>query len=190
MAIGGFAKDEQGRIVGRAAAEAAWLPAGRELLGQIAARPMATISQSDFAAQVQHASGVTALGGTNKWLAHCLAALAEANAAEGVPCLTSLVVSADGKVGEAYDDALQAYGVAPAASNRERESRAAQDRIGCYRWAGAPEPRGGWHAKVPVTRAAPTRERVAAPKTPERAIDYCPNCFTALPATGVCDFCA
>ncbi len=38
-----------------------------------------------------------------------------------------------------------------------------------------------------ATRATPTRSRVAASDKP---FTLCPNCFLALPATGVCDNCA
>ena len=91
-----------GGIIGRAAAEAAWVPAGRDLLAGIASQANATISQSDFADEVQRRGGVHALGQPAGWLAHCLESLAIATHAEGIPPLTSLVVQGDGKVGESY----------------------------------------------------------------------------------------
>ena len=163
MAIGGFARNVEGRIIGRAAAEAAWVPAGRDLLGGLASQANATISQSDFADEVQRRGGVHALGQPAGWLAHCLESLALATHAEGIPPLTSLVVQGDGKVGESYAASLAAYGRDTSAGGRDRESQAAADRIECYRWKAV---------------------------VPEREAAYCPSCFMALPATGRCDYCA
>lgn len=199
MAIGGFARNVEGRIIGRAAAEAAWVPAGRDLLGGLASQANATISQSDFADEVQRRGGVHALGQPAGWLAHCLESLALATHAEGIPPLTSLVVQGDGKVGESYAASLAAYGRDTSAGGRDRESQAAADRIECYRWAGAPEPLGGWRARTPSgartssTRTPATRTptpRATKAVVPEREAAYCPSCFMALPATGRCDYCA
>ena len=182
MAIGGFARNVEGRIIGRAAAEAAWVPAGRDLLGGLASQANATISQSDFADEVQRRGGVHALGQPAGWLAHCLESLAIATHTEGIPPLTSLV-----------------YGHDTSAGGRDRESQAAADRIECYRWAGAPEPLGGWRARTPSgartssTRTPATRTpttRATKAVVPEREAAYCPSCFMALPATGRCDYCA
>ena len=48
MAIGGFARNVEGRIIGRAAAEAAWVPAGIDLLGGLATQANATIAHDIF----------------------------------------------------------------------------------------------------------------------------------------------
>jgi len=194
MAIGGFAQDETGHTVGRTAAHARWVPAARDLLAGVAARPMGTIGHADFAARIQADTGVSALVPASKWLGNCLTAVAEAARADGIPCLTALVVTTDGKVGEVYDGALAAYDRPEPASSRERENLAATERIACYQWAGAPEPAGGWRAKASVirssSRTAAPRARAAATRTEERPMSFCPSCFMALPATGRCDFCA
>jgi hypothetical protein len=60
-----------------------------------------------------------------------------------------------------------------------------------------PEAPGSRAAAAPRTRsAAPARARAAAPARPKKPapreveLVLCPTCSMALPATGVCDYCA
>jgi hypothetical protein len=97
----------------------------------------------------------------------------------GEPPLTSLVVG--------QDDDLHA----------------ARLRLECYRWAGSAPADGGVPAPLSVTvnrppRAARAPRAAREPKAPapkrvaktDKPVAVCPNCFMALPATGVCDNCA
>lgn len=197
--IGGFARDESGFTHGRAATEEVWLPLAREALARVATAPYAVITQADFAEEIQSRSGIHANAALTKWLGRFLERMAGVCRELGEPPLPALVVAADnGKVGPAYDAVLTALGLPPADTGRERERLAAEHRVECYRWAGAPTPAGGWTARgslrastgggerAPRRTGAPRATRAAAPEPAAT----CPSCFMQLPATGVCDYCA
>lgn len=196
--IGGFARNAEGLTIGRAASEALWLPAAREVLTGVAGSAYGLITQADFAEAIEASTGVHANPALAKWLGPFLVRAAEDGLAAQLPPLVSLVVEAGtGKVGPAYDAVLVALGRPEPATGRERERVAADDRIACYRWAGAPEPAGGWYARPAATgRSTPSRTRraPASPRRPAAAAPqvvaaFCPRCFMQLPATGVCDDC-
>ncbi|MEI2778491.1 MAG: hypothetical protein V9G19_21495 [Tetrasphaera sp.] len=198
--IGGFARDESGFTHGRAATEEVWLPLAREALSRVAGAPHAVVTQADFAEEIQARSGIRANGALSKWLGHFLERMAREGRANGDPPLPALVVADDnGKVGPAYDAVLLALGLAPADTGRERERLAAEHRIECYRWAGAPTPAGGWAPRQSLRsgrersprRTSNTRSVAAArASAPPEPAATCPTCFMQLPATGVCDYCA
>lgn len=208
--IGGFARNGDGLTIGRAAAEAAWLPAAGEVLREVAGTAYGVITQADFAAAIQQRTGVRANPALAKWLGPFLARAAAECRALGRPPLVALVVEADsGRVGPAYDGVATALGLPEPAGAREREKLAAEHRIECYRWAGAPEPAGGWYARVAGStgrgtaprraaagprsasspRATGTRTAARRASADEAAPATCPRCFMQLPATGVCDDC-
>ena len=135
----------------------------------------------------------------------------------GEPPLTSLVVGRDRLVGEGYDEILRVADQSPITDPDKRERHAAEAQLACYRWAGsAPadggEPRvpplqvapsgtpyggqGGWWLDGRSTGRATARAAATTATKPKRVaksdlpVTVCPNCFLALPATGVCDNCA
>ncbi len=201
--IGGFARNGEGVTIGRTAAEAVWLPAAGEVLSAVAGTAYGLITQADFAAAIQGRTGVSANPALAKWLGPFLVRAAQECLALGRPPLVALVVEADsGRVGLAYDGVAAALGLPEPAGAREREKLAAEHRIECYRWAGAPEPAGGWYARTSpasgraaAPRPTPSGTRAASSAAPRRTLApeappaTCPRCFMQLPATGVCDDC-
>jgi hypothetical protein len=79
---------------------------------------------------------------------------------------------------------------------------AARQRLECYQWAGSAPADGGVPAQLPgsAPQRRPARSRASTPRAAapakqrrvarsDQPIAVCPNCFMALPATGVCDNC-
>jgi hypothetical protein len=143
----------------------------------------------------------------HQWIGDVLARVTDECQSRTEPLLSSLCVTMQGSVGQGYADAVEhARGVRP----DDPDEQAAQERLECYRhWQAVGLPRDGGtplrtaHFK-PTRKASPSKpaSRAAAPrkatarKTPSAApaaepkpIRLCPNCFTQVPASGVCDYC-
>ena len=72
----------------------------------------------------------------------------------------------------------------------EQEERLEQTRAA--RTPADSTPRGASPAKTPAPRKTATKKPAAPKRTKpaEREVKLCPTCYMALPATGICDFCA
>ncbi len=198
MAIGSFARSTEGHALNRSEAIALWLPFAEQVLTRVAATPYAVITYKDLADQVQSASGVHTEQLIPHWMGTLLDALIVAGHEAGRPPLTALVVhKEDGTVGEGYDAVIRAEGLAPPQDPLTRENHAAQGRVACYRWAGAPEPAEGWVPRLATEvrqRRATVRTRAAAVARPRAAVAQavvaiCPRCFVEMPVSGRCDSC-
>jgi len=127
-----------------------------------------------------------------------LGRLALDSAERDEPLLVALCVDEDGRVGDGYAVAvLAASGERPDNPN----AHAAKEQLECYRFfdaVGLPAD-GGQVAAPKVVTARPATRRTATPrqpaaKRPTKPADLpqsiCPNCFMAIPRSGVCDNCA
>jgi hypothetical protein len=183
--------------VGPEASREAWAAAARETLLEAARRYRATVTAKELAIEAQRRSGIRTKQQMHYWLGEVLGRVALDSANREEPLLVSLCVDEDGRVGDGYAVAVRAaYGERPDNPN----AHAAKEQLECYRFFGAlglPADGGSLAPPKPVTvrttvkRA--TRPRKAAAPKPTKPADrppvICPTCFTALPATGTCDYC-
>lgn len=176
--------------VDQAEAEATWAARTPEILAEVAKSYQGLISHTDLAARLQADTGVRTRSNPQTWLGRVLAISAADDLAQGRPALTSLVVHrVNGTVGAPYAEALKLAGHDPIDDEVKLERHAAEARMECYRWAGAPLPADGGHAALsPRYDMVLTRGRRKARQEAEP--DVCPTCFMAIPPTGDCDNCA
>lgn len=171
--------------LGEDVALARWTESAREILVTTAKKYHSVITQKDLAAEVMTRSGVHTRRQRHYWLGEVLARVAADCAAREEPLLSSLCVNAEGSVGEGYAAAVTAVR-GPLSSNGD--DHAAAERLECHRFFGATLPSGGGvRALTPRLSASRSRERRAA--AAEKPPTLCPTCHTAVPGTGVCDYC-
>lgn len=170
---------------------ARWTPAALDVLRETATRYGAVITVSDLADQVLVRTRVDSPTSRRTWLGDFMEITALAAARAGDPPLTSLAVQRDGTVGDVYARAVLAT---TGDVVRDVEQRAAEDRLLCYRAlatdlpadGGTPRPAKVRRTSATTTSTRPSRARAAVETKP---VKVCPTCFTALPATGLCDYC-
>jgi hypothetical protein len=193
--------------VGTATARAAWAEAARPVLLDAAGRYRAKVTYSQLATAVQQATGITTAQPVHQWISDVLGRVTDECQSRGEPLLSSLCVTAQGSVGQGYADAVErARGTRPS----DPDDHAAHERLSCYQhWHAEGLPRdGGTPLRTahftPARKAAP-RKAAPRPASPRRApagtptaarkaaetkpVQLCPSCFTAVPASGICDYC-
>lgn len=182
--------DDEPVEVSQAEAEETWAAAVHPVLAEVASSYQGLILTNDLAARLQADTGIKTRSNASGWLDRVLAIAAAADVEQGRPPLTALVVhKAHGTVGPVYSEVLRLTGEAPIDDDLKRERHAAEARMECYRWAGAKMPSDGGHAALsPRYDLVLTRDRKKARE--EAVADVCPNCFMAIPPTGLCDNCA
>ena len=164
----------------------AWAGAAREILIKTAGSYGSLITQQKLATQVQDRTDLHTDRQLRHWLSGVLRQVADDSAARDEPLLVSLCVDARGSVGERYAETVHDL---RGEEVDHVDDHAARERLTCYEYFGATMPSGGGLATLaPQVAAARTRSRKKAAE--ERVIPICPTCFTAVPATGVCDNCA
>lgn len=169
---------------------ARWTPAALDVLRETARRYGAVITTTDLADEVLKRTRVESPTSRRTWLSDFLEITALAAARAGDPPLTSLAVQRDGTVGDVYGRAVLAT---TGDVVKDVEQRAAEDRLLCYRAladdlpadGGTPRPARPKRAASSSTTPRPSRAKVVETKP----VKVCPTCFTALPATGRCDYC-
>ncbi len=194
--------------VGHTPSREAWAEAARPVLVEAAGRYRSLVRYKQLSAAVQSATGITTTRPVATWIGDVLGRVADDCAARGEPLLSSLCVSMQGSVGDGYAQAVErARGVRP----EDPDEHASEERVACYRhWEAAGLPAdGGTPLRTahftPVRKATPRAsatpragatprkaaapKKVAAPKPEEKPVRLCPTCFTAVPASGICDYC-
>ena len=179
-------------VIGQDAARATWALAAREWLLMTARSYHAVVGYQELADFVQERSLVSTTQQMRSWIGDVLRRVAVDCAERGEPNLAALAVNAKGSVGEGYARMVaEAYGELVT----DPDEHAAHARLECYRRFGAELPPGGGEPAMTVavaqarTRAAAKKPVTAKAKAEEKPPVLCPTCFTALPATGVCDYC-
>ncbi len=164
----------------------AWAAAAREILVKLAGSYGSMITQQKLATQVQDRTDLHTDRQIRHWIIAVLRQVAEESDSRGEPLLSALCVDTRGSVGDAYTATVRDL---RGEDIENVDDHAARERLACYERFGATMPSGGGLATLaPQVAAARTRARKKAAE--ERVIPICPNCFTAVPATGVCDNCA
>lgn len=196
--------------VGHAAARTAWAEAARPVLEEAAGRYRSLVRFKALSDRIQATTGITTTRPVATWIGGVLGDVADGCAERGEPLLSALCVSAQGGVSDGYAAAVErARGVRP----EDPDAHAADERLACYQhWQAAGLPGDGGTALrtahfTPTRKAAPRQaaaprasraatprkaaapKKVAAPKPEEKPVRLCPTCFTAVPASGICDYC-
>ncbi|MDO9456761.1 hypothetical protein [Nocardioides sp.] len=207
----GFWHAPDGPMTTEAIALENWARAAHDVLEETATSYHGVIRESELAERLQDDTGIRTTRPPDRWLPKVLQPLAHLHFRDGYPPLTALVVDGHGWVGERYDDVLRANEENPISDPAARERHASRSRLACYQWAGSAPEDGGLPAEVlsttrsraprsttaagaraPKAPRAPREPKVTAPKrvaASDRPITVCPNCFMAIPATGLCDNC-
>jgi hypothetical protein len=175
---------EDGSRVVFADALAAWVPyAHAELVGT-ARKYHAVITYLELAEFVQERSGIRTRMLLTNWIGKLLEEVASLAKANGEPPLTSLCVHQDGTIGPGYARAPKSVVDTP---GEDIEFYAAEHRLICYRKYAADLPADGG---APALTRAEAERRQRKSSTAPRPSPLCPQCFTELPVSGRCDFCA
>ncbi|WP_262852840.1 hypothetical protein [Mumia quercus] len=178
-----------GQPVAYETAKHLWAKSAREVLIEKAREYGGDLTDEELAAEVQRRTAVKTRVRTATWIDEVLAEVVAAAHAQGEPLLAALCVREDGRVLDGYPQTVARVTGTPV---DDAERHAAEQRLACYQRFGAVLPAGGGRpAPSPRVRArasAPTRREPAVKKV-ERPVVVCPQCFMAVPATGVCDSC-
>lgn len=171
--------------IGDDTARDAWAESAREVLIETAGKYHSVITSKELAVAVMSRSKITTKRPSHYWIGDVLSRVATESAKRGEALLSSLCVNADGSVGASYAPSVVA---ARGELSGDADDHAARERLECYRAFGAELPSGGgsW-ALTPRLSASRSRERRAA--AAEKMPPLCPKCHTAVPSTGVCDYC-
>ena len=171
--------------VGEEAARTAWAAAAREVLMETAMSYHSVITSKELAAEVMERSNITTSRPTHYWIGDVLGRVSADCAERDEPLLSSLCVNAEGSVGKAYEGVVVA---ARGSQDGDADDHASVERLECYRHFGADIPKGGGvRALTPRLSASRSRERRA--RAAEKMPPLCPSCHTAVPSTGICDYC-
>jgi hypothetical protein len=178
-------RDVDASEVGSDKARAAWAVAAREVLMDTAQRYHEVVTYKELSAAVKTKTGITTKQLTHYWIGDVLGRVSADCAQRQEPLLSALCVNAEGSVGEGYAEGVfSARGTRP----EDADEHAAAERLECHRHFGAELPAGGGvPAFTPKVKAS--RDRARRARWAERVIPMCPKCHTAVPSTGVCDFC-
>ena len=104
----GFWHEPDGTPTSKAIAQKEWALAAHDVLVETAGEYHAILTEDDLADRVQAQGGIHTSHAPDTWLGQTLTAVAHVCHRAGEPPLTALVVRAkDGRVGEAYDEALR-----------------------------------------------------------------------------------
>ena len=195
--------------IGSEASRETWALAARHILADTAGEYHAVISAPELADAVQQRSRIRTRQSAHYWIGDVLYRVAADCHRRREPLLSALCVTASGTMGDWYADTVLTI---RGEQVSDAEEHAAVERLDCYRVHGAELPPGGGEPARPV-RVRPVRaERARAPRSttgpaapkaakatrtarPARAVKVeaapkiCDRCFTALPASGHCDYC-
>lgn len=187
--------------IGPEAARETWALAARHVLADAAMEYHAVLPAPDLARAVQERSRIRTRAKAGSWLGDVLYRVSADCVRRREPLLSSLCVTPEGRMGDWYaDTVLHLRGEKVV----DPEQHAAQERLECYRLHGADLPPDGGSPALPPrpekparVRAARSSSRPAARRTtppararkPEPQLKFCDRCFTALPASGQCDYC-
>ncbi len=180
--MGTTRREDDGTEVPWPEAVAAWAAAARPVLERAATQYNAFLTYQQLAEAVQDDTGITTGVPFRHWIGGVLGTVAAMEQPDE-PILTSLVVRADGSVGDGYAVPIAARG---GELPDDLDQHAAEERLACYRFFGADLPEGGGEPRLTpmVAQRRAARRPVVAARPP-----VCVTCRLTLPSTGECDFC-
>jgi hypothetical protein len=181
MATGTTRRTADGSPVEWSEAIAQWARVGRPVLEHVAQTYGSYVTYQEMAELVQERAGITTGVPFRHWIGAVLGEVSRLERPDE-PLLTSLVVRADGTIGDGYIIPIRERGEADPA---DLELHAATERLRCYRHYGAKVPP---HGGQPVFTKTVAAKRASARPTKSRPV--CPTCHLQLPASGVCDTCS
>lgn len=162
---------------------AAWVPLAHDALIDTAHTYRAVVTYKQLSELVQERAGIRTRQLLTNWIGRLLEEVAILARKNGEPPLTALCVHQDGTIGEGYARAPKSVVDTP---GEDIELYAAEHRLLCYRKYALDLPADGG---VPALTKAVAERRARKPLQEPVKPQVCPNCFTTLPTTGVCDFC-
>lgn len=161
-----------------------WGAAAYTILVDTARAYHAVITYKEMADEVQERTGIRTRMLLTNWIGGVLEVAAHTAAGKGEPPLTSLCVKQDGTVGPGYAKAPKAIDDVP---GEDIQTYAAAHRHLCYQKYARDLPADGGRPALTVQEQA---RRDQSKRAESVSAPVCPTCFTRLPATGVCDYCA
>jgi hypothetical protein len=178
-----------GQPVAYETAKHLWAKSAREILIERAREYGGDITDQELAAEVQRRTAVKSRMKLSTWTDEVLEEVIAADHARGEPTLAALCVREDGRAVDGYRLLVARVTGAPVA---DAERHAAEQRFACYQRFGATLPADGGRPspsrRVHARASGPARREPAVRKV-ERPVVVCPQCFMAVPATGICDSC-
>jgi hypothetical protein len=175
--------DRDGNPVDRSVATPAWTKAARPVLEEVARKYNARVTYGTLATEVQELTGIFTKQPVHYWVGPMAFGCTD----PGEPLLCSLVVNAQGLVGDGYQKAVLATYGEPAPGDLQMHS--AEERLKCYRHFGADLPTDGGRATL-TPQVARTRVKAATTGRDQARRPVCPVHNLEMPLTGRCDLCA
>lgn len=190
MTSGAWRTDDHTAVTFRDAS-ISWALAAHEVLVETASGYGHFITVNELADRIQEMSGIRTDAPTRTWMDAILRKVARRAHNAGEPPLTSLCLKQNHKVTESYKYVLE-LNVLPVPE--DLEIHAAYARWACYSAyatdvpPGIPPliPKSGGNIRIQSTPAAPAPAEIK-PEQVRKAM--CAECFTELPANGVCYYC-
>jgi len=173
-----------GSRVAFADALVAWIPFAYDGLLASARSYHAVVTYLELSERVQEQSGIRTRMLLTNWIGKLLEEVARLAVANSEPPLTSLCVRQDGTIGPGYERAPKSVADEP---GDDIETYAAAHRLLCYRQYAHDLPADGGH---PALTTAEAQRRARRSQHKERSPSVCPGCFTVLPVSGSCSYCA
>jgi hypothetical protein len=167
-----------------AEALATWIPVAYNELIATAHTYRAVITYLELSNRVWELSGIQTRSLLTNWIGTLLEEVALRAKANGEPPLTSLCVHQDGTIGPGYARAPKSAADEPA---EDIEIYAAKHRLLCYQKYADDLPSGG--GAPALTKAESDRRARRAAREPVH-LPVCSTCFTELPSSGSCSYCA
>ncbi|MFI6870262.1 hypothetical protein [Nocardia sp. NPDC050406] len=165
----------------------AWSLAAHEVLVETASTYGHFITVTELAERVQDMSGVHTNAPTRTWMDAILRKVARRCHGAGEPPLTALCVNRNHKVGDIYKYVLE---LAALPIPDDLELHAGYARWQCYATYAADVPaEPGVPPLTPKVAAARGVAAAAEAKPEQTRVALCSECFTQLPANGVCYYC-
>lgn len=171
----------------------AWALAAHAELAETATGYGHFVTVNELAERVQEVSGVHTKAPTRTWMDALLRKVARRCHSAGEPPLSALCVKQNHTVGDSYKYVLELAGMP---IPEDLELHAAYARWQCYQFYGAQIPaEGGVPPLTPKVAAKRHMTMSTAAPVPEPEPEpvrapVCTDCFTQLPANGVCYYCA
>ncbi len=177
-------RTRDGAAVAFSDARRIWTREARAVLVDTARRYHAYVTYGELAEAVQARTGIRTRSQMRNWIGWVLGRVADDCERRNEPPLSALCVRQDETVGEGYAYVVEIQGK-PIPDDLDQH--AAEARLECYRFFGADlPPDGGRAALTPKVAAA----RHRAKGRHSESVDVCPHCHTALPKSGICDYCS
>jgi len=163
----------------------AWATAGLTELVGVGREYGKYVTYQELSDQLIGRTGITTKVPFRRWIGPVLGEIDRLQRVKPEePMLVSLVVRADGTIGDGYLTTLQQRG---REIPEDLDDHAAQERFRCYQFFGAKLPEDGGSPQL--TEKVAVRRSKRQPSKEVKPKPVCPSCFLQLSATGICSNC-